>query len=128
MDRRAFVGGMLMASFGLGGRDARAAAPAVELKIEDEDLDARCAGRPLLRYRRRVVDDPTGKNPLLATSGYLHPVQAPNGAVVTNHFSPDHAHQRGVFHAWTKTDLTLGGDALHPDFWNIHTGTGRTRS
>jgi len=67
-------------------------------------------------------------NPLLASSGYLHPVHAPNGAVVTNHLSPDHPHQRGIFSAWTKTQVTIDGKELEPDFWNVHAGTGRTRS
>jgi hypothetical protein len=100
----------------------------VALTVEDEDLYARVGGRPLLRYRRRTVPAPEGESPLLESSGYLHPVHAPCGVVVTNHLSPDHRHQRGIFSAWTKTRVTYEGDAIEPDFWNIHLGTGRTRS
>jgi hypothetical protein len=119
---------MLMSAFVLGpGRGDAAQAP-VELKIDDGDLNASCGGRPLLRYRRRVVEGPRGTDALLARSGYIHPVHAPCGSVVTNDFSPDHLHQRGVFSAWTKTGVTLDGEALHPDFWNLHQGSGRVRS
>jgi hypothetical protein len=127
MDRRVFLGGAAASALGVSG-GGLAAGPEIRLGIEEEDLVARCGGRPLLRYRHRRVDPPAGKSPLLASSGYLHPVNAPCGVVVTNHYSPDHLHQRGVFSAWTKTEVTLGGELLHPDFWNIHTGTGRTRS
>jgi hypothetical protein len=44
--------------------------------------------------------------------------------VVTDDFPADHRHQRGAFFAWTKTEV---GD-LHPDFWNLGSGTGRIRS
>src|SRR5947208_12216089 len=124
--RRAFLAGAIMAGM-VGGRAARAG-QALEIRVEDDDLYARREGNPLMRYRQRPVPDPTGANLLLTTNGYLHPVTAPNGAVVTNHFSPDHPHQRGIFSAWTKTEVTIDGEALHPDFWNIHLGTGRTRS
>src|SRR5690242_9494601 len=127
MDRRLFLAGGAMSALGLGAA-AGGAGPDVEVRIEDEDLYARCGGRPLLRYRRRTVQPPEDVGPLLASSGYVHPLQAPCGAVVTNHFSPDHRHQRGVFSAWTKTEVTLDGQALHPDFWNIQNGTGRVRS
>ncbi|HEU4754423.1 MAG TPA: PmoA family protein [Armatimonadota bacterium] len=123
--RRDVLAGACLAA--LGARRA-AAAPAFTLSIEEEDLYARRGQAPVLRYRRRTVPAPAGATPLLASSGYLHPVWAPCGAVVTNHLSPDHLHQRGVFSAWTKTRVVLDGEELHPDFWNIHEGTGRVRS
>ena len=33
-------------------------------------------------------------------STYLHPVYAPDGAVLTDDFNPDHPHHRGIFWAW----------------------------
>jgi hypothetical protein len=110
------------------GPGGASAGSGLDVRLEGEDLYASCEGHPVLRYRQRLVADPTGKDPLLTTNGYLHPVTAPNGAVLTDHFTPEHPHHRGVFSAWTKTELTLDGETLHPDFWNIHLGTGRTRS
>src|SRR5438093_392639 len=109
MDRRIFLGGAAAAAFGVAGGGEAAAAPALQISAEAEDLIVRCSGRELLRYRQRRVEPPEGQSPLLAGSGYLHPVHAPCGVVVTNHYSPDHLHQRGVFSAWTKTQVTLGG-------------------
>ena len=99
----------------------------ISLQVTDDDLDALLNDRRLLTYHGRTVQPPAGAKPILASSGYIHPFYAPNGAVVTNHYSPDHLHQRGIFFAWTKTQVTVDGEALHPDFWNIQDGTGRTR-
>ncbi len=128
MDRRQFVEGLALGALGMASPGRAAAAPPLELKVEAGDLVARSAGRPLLRYNHRTVTGPPGTPPLLARSGHLHPVHAPNGALVTDDFSPDHAHQRGIFSAWTRTRVTIEGETLQPDFWNLHAGTGRTRS
>jgi hypothetical protein len=85
-------------------------------------------GRPLLAYQSAPVAGPPGTPPLLTRSGYIHPLHAPNGAVVTDDFSDSHPHQRGVFFAWTKTRIVLDGEELHPDFWNLGSGTARVRS
>lgn len=129
MDRRVFLAGGGAAALAAGqARGNEGDRPAVQLRMEGEDLYAELRNRPLLRYRRRIVEPPAGANALLASNGYLHPVHAPNGAVVTDHLSPDHPHQRGIFSAWTKTKIEIDGQSIEPDFWNIHQGTGRTRS
>jgi hypothetical protein len=79
---------------------------------------------PVFSYQRDPTPGPAGTKPLFARGAYIHPLYAPNGAVVTDDFPPDHLHQRGVFFAWTKTQI---GD-LHPDFWNIGDGLGRIRA
>lgn len=79
----------------------------------------------LFAYRHRLVSPPDGVGPLFERNAYLHPIYAPNGALVTDDFAGDHPHQRGVFFAWTKTHLTLDGKELTPDFWNLGGGTGR---
>jgi hypothetical protein len=104
------------------------AAPAFSGALQDGDLYVRCGEHPVLQYRGKTVLPPREAGPLLASSGYVHPFHAPCGVVVTDHFSLDHLHQRGVFAAWTKTRMTLAGDVIEPDFWNIHLGTGRIRS
>ncbi len=95
---------------------------------EAGDVVVRCGGRPVVTYCRTPRPGPTGTPPLFTRSGYLHPIHAPCGAVVTDDFAADHPHQRGVFFAWTKTQVTLDGTELHPDFWNLGSGTGRVRA
>jgi hypothetical protein len=91
---------------------------------EGERLVLRGNGREVATYHRAPQPPPSGVGPLQARSAYLHPVLAPNGAVVTDDFPPDHRHQRGVFFAWTRTQI--GG--REPDFWNLGGGTGRIRA
>ncbi len=130
MDRRQLLAGAGIAMLGIESAERSGAADQapVRVRVSDQELEARCGDRPLLTYRTRTVQPPSGGSELLASSGYIHPLHAPCGAVVTNHYSPDHLHQRGVFCAWTKTQTVVDGKLLHPDFWNIQDGTGRTRS
>jgi hypothetical protein len=44
---------------------------------------------------------------------YVHPVYAPNGAVVTDDFPKDHWHHRGIFWAWPR--VTFEGKTY--DMW-----------
>jgi hypothetical protein len=44
---------------------------------------------------------------------YVHPVYAPNGAVVTDDFPADHWHHRGIFWAWPR--VTFDGKTY--DMW-----------
>ena len=82
-------------------------------------LDLKNRGRPVFRYNLKPVANP--KFPKVpARAAYLHPAQAPSGAVITGDFSTAHPHHRGFFLAYAKTQ----SGTLHPDFWNIHNGTG----
>src|SRR6185436_3329477 len=54
---------------------------------------------------------------------HLHPVRTPSGAIVTDQFPPDHAHQSGIFFAYTKTKF----EDRDVDFWNLAGGKGRVR-
>jgi hypothetical protein len=46
-------------------------------------------------------------------SGYLHPVHAPDGTVVTDDFPKDHYHHHGIFWAWPI--VRVGGEQF--DLW-----------
>ncbi len=119
MDRRAFLIG---AAFLTASSSARGAG--LKSVQADGDIVVTHDEAPVLRYRGALVPAPPGRGPLFSRSGYLHPVHAPNGAVVTDDFPDDHPHQRGVFFAWTKTAVA----GLEPDFWNLGAGKGRIRS
>ncbi|WP_420458787.1 PmoA family protein [Neolewinella sp.] len=87
------------------------AAPRIEQTADS--LRITIAGRPVLTYHltERL---PGGVAPYYARSGFIHPVYSPGGQVVTDDFPAGHAHQHGIFTAWTKTHFR--GRPL--DFWN----------
>ncbi len=122
MNRRTLLtrAGLLLSGAGARGVPA---APGLTAAVEDGALVARAGREPVFAYRMEPLPGPAGTPPFFARNAYLHPFHAPNGAVVTDDFPADHPHQRGVFCAWTKTEL----GELHPDFWNLGSGTGRIR-
>ncbi len=76
--------------------------------------------RPVFAYNRDPVARPeyAGQE----RSAYIHPAYAPSGALVTGDYSArSHPHHRGIFLAYARAEV----GALKPDFWNIHTRTGR---
>ena len=122
MDRRYFLLGTAAAAWALTRRGQ--AAPDLSARVEDGVLWVRHGERPILAYRHRAVEAPAGLDRLMTRSAYIHPLHAPCGVVLTDDFAASHPHQRGVFFAWTKTTI----EELHPDFWNLGSGTARIRS
>jgi hypothetical protein len=76
--------------------------------------------RPVLRYNIEPVSNPRYKA-IQNRNAYIHPAYTPSGALITGDFSKFHPHHRGFFLAYTKTQV----GKLHPDFWNIHGGSGK---
>jgi hypothetical protein len=76
--------------------------------------------RMVFRYNIAPVSKP-GYGPIQHRDAYLHPALTPSGALITGDFSSSHPHHRGFFLAYAKTEV----GPLHPDFWNIHTGSGK---
>ncbi|WP_406693572.1 PmoA family protein [Singulisphaera sp. Ch08] len=76
--------------------------------------------RPFFQYNTRPVSHPDYP-PIQTRDAYLHPAYTPSGALITGDFSRHHPHHRGIFLAYTKTQV--GSD--HPDFWNIQSGSGK---
>jgi hypothetical protein len=80
-------------------------------------LELRENGRPVLVYNY----GPQLKNgapELKRRSGYIHPLWAPNGVVVTDDFPRDHWHHRGVFWAWP----VVRRDGKQYDIWTLTGG------
>lgn len=65
---------------------------AVSLELAD-------AGKPVFVYNHGMILG-NGAPESRRRSGYLHPVYAPDGTVVTDDFPKDHFHHRGIFWAW----------------------------
>lgn len=77
-----------------------------------------------LRYQSSERRPPApGVDSLYARGGYVHPIRAPSGKVLTDDFPPDHLHHHGLWAAWTNT----GFQGRSPDFWNMGDGTGTVR-
>lgn len=125
MQRRDFLSGSILAVAAMG--EASAQKPRLNVELRGGVLHVNDGNRPVLDYIQAPVSGPAGTGELFKRGAYIHPLRAPCGAVVTDDFPADHLHQRGVFFAWTKTAIGEGADALHPDFWNLGSGTGRIR-
>lgn len=67
---------------------------------------------------------PEGVDPSNVRAGYLHPVYAPGGIVVTDDFPIDregHPWHHGIWGAWTQAEF----DGHIVDFWNSYKNEGR---
>lgn len=105
-------------------RSAEAATPVAVEVVETPDVVEICwQRRTLASYHKAHVVPPPGMNPRYGRSAHLHPVATLQGTVVTDEMPPDHAHQSGIFLAYTRTQF-----AGRPvDFWNLAGGQGRVR-
>jgi hypothetical protein len=83
-------------------------------------LDLKHGSQDVLRYNLTPVTS-ARYGPIQHRDGYIHPAFTPSGALITGDYSSYHPHHRGFFLAYAKTEV----GSVHPDFWNIHTGTGK---
>lgn len=81
------------------------------------------ADSPILTYHKAVMPAPEGTSDLYRRSGFIHPLHAPGGGIVTSIHAPDHTHHMGLWHAWVHTEFR--GRAV--DFWNVKDNTGLVR-
>jgi hypothetical protein len=58
---------------------------------------------PVLRYNHGTVPVPPGIDPDYARGDYIHPVYGPDGEALTDDYSQNHPHHRGVSWAWPIT-------------------------
>lgn len=86
-------------------------------------IEIRDGDQTMLVYNKAAVPPPEGKDPAYARSGFIHPLKAPSGGVVTSIHADDHIHHVGLWHAWVKTEHK----ARHFDFWNLGGKTGKLR-
>jgi hypothetical protein len=96
---------------------------AVEAANLGDVVELRWQGRVLARYHQAHVEPPPGMDARFGRSAHLHPVATLQGVVVTDEMPPDHAHQSGIFLAYTRTQFA--GRSV--DFWNLASGQGRVR-
>src|SRR4051794_26426265 len=128
MTRRTLLARSLTTAAGILASIESQARPGLHIEGRNGVLRLLDGPEEVLAYRQAPVEAPAGTKPLFTRSGYIHPLHAPCGAVVTDDFPADHLHQRGLFFAWTKTRIGSGAGEIHPDFWNLGSGTGRILS
>ncbi len=79
--------------------------------------------RPVLHYNAATVYPPEGQDEVYKRSGFIHPLFAPNGSVLTNIQPADHLHHYGIWNPWTKTTFR----DREVDFWNLRKREGTVR-
>ncbi len=95
----------------------------ISVKREEDAYVILSGDIPVLQYNSGIVYPPEGYDTIYRRSGFIHPLFAPNGAVLTNIQPEDHMHHYGIWNPWTKT--TFRGEEI--DFWNLAKGEGRVR-
>lgn len=77
---------------------------------------------PVLRYNYQLVPEPAevkdrivagNRKYAVARADYLHPLYGPRGEVLTEDWSPDHPHHRGIYWAWPEVDWQGQRGDLH---------------
>ena len=76
-----------------------------------------------LSYYFKTVYPPSGVDTAYRRSGFIHPLWAPHGQVLTRIQPPDHYHHYGIWNPWTHVEYE--GDTI--DFWNINTRQGTVK-
>ena len=89
----------------------------------DSALTISSGNQKLLTYQFRTVYPPTGIDTNYKRSGFIHPLYAPNGEVLTTIQPRDHYHHYGIWNPWTHTFFE--GDTV--DFWNLARKQGTVR-
>jgi hypothetical protein len=88
-----------------------------KLGIEETDIQIEITsdGNSVLVYHKAIVPPPEGQPKYFERSGFIHPIKAPSGGVVTGIHPEDHIHHLGLWHAWVHS--SHNGRSL--DFWNL---------
>ena len=92
----------------------QSAVPLVKCHSKDDDYEFSIEGKPVLLYNAGVKACPVKGFEACRRSGFIHPVYAPDGAVVSDDFPPEHPHQHGIMCAWVDSEFQ--GKTV--DFWN----------
>jgi len=79
--------------------------------------------RPVIRYNSGMAYPPEGADSAYMRSGFIHPLYAPDGTVLTEIQPRDHFHHYGIWNPWTRT--TFRGKEV--DFWNLAKKEGTVR-
>lgn len=77
----------------------------------------------LLQYNYAIVEPPAGIDKVYRRSGFIHPLWAPDGQIITNIHPKGHWHHVGIWNPWTHTSFK----GKETDFWNLQKKEGTVR-
>jgi hypothetical protein len=97
--------------------------PSVIATTTDGILLIHKGSQNLLQYYYKTVYPPAGVDTAYKRSGFIHPLWAPKGQVLTRIQPPDHYHHYGIWNPWTAVEYE--GEKI--DFWNINSRQGTVR-
>ncbi|HEU4554010.1 MAG TPA: PmoA family protein [Chitinophaga sp.] len=100
-----------------------ASKPAIQAIDQEGTLRLQDGSEPILQYNYAMVYPPAGVDSAYKRSGFIHPLWAPNGAVLTNIHPKDHWHHVGIWNPWTDTEF----EGKEVDFWNLYKKQGTVR-
>jgi len=101
--------------------NSRAAVPMVTVRKEGKKIRLGTLKRRVLDFQMEGELPSPEVKPIFLRGGYIHPVFAPSGRVVTDDYPSDHYHHHGIWAAWTKTEF----EGRKPDFWNMDDSSGK---
>jgi hypothetical protein len=93
---------------------ADAPSPFAFREVGATGLELSDGSKPVFVYNYGMMLAP-GFPEAMRRSSYLHPVYAPNGAVLTDDFNADHPHHRGI--SWMWPEVTV--DGRKGDLWMV---------
>lgn len=97
--------------------------PTVKSEVNDKTTTLKIGEKPVLSYNHAIVLPPEGVDLKYKRSGFIHPLWAPSGEILTRIQAPDHYHHYGIWNPWTVTHI----DGKEVDFWNLAKGQGTVR-
>jgi hypothetical protein len=97
--------------------------PSVIATATDGTLLIHRGSQNLLRYYYNTVYPPAGVDTAYKRSGFIHPLWAPKGQVLTRIQPRDHYHHYGIWNPWTAVEYE--GEKI--DFWNINSRQGTVK-
>lgn len=92
----------------------------VTIERQQNGLLAKVKNKPVFFYHIKEAIPAVDSPAYYRRSGFIHPLYSPSGKILTDDFPVDHAHQHGIFFAWTNT--TFKNSSV--DFWNQQSKTG----
>lgn len=97
--------------------------PSLSVRENDRAIVVYRGAQPALVYQKVEMPAPRGERDDYARSGFIHPLYAPSGGLLTRIHPMGHYHHMGLWHAWVQTTHE-GGER---DFWNLAKGQAGVR-
>ncbi|NML37661.1 hypothetical protein HHL17_10700 [Chitinophaga sp. G-6-1-13] len=98
--------------------------PVMQVSDNRSALILQEGSQKILQYNYATIEPPAGSDTVYRRSAFIHPLWAPNGAVLTNAFpNSGHRHHMGIWNPWTHTSF----EGRETDFWNVQKKEGKVR-